>query len=60
MIYDDVKAKRTVSAGMSAMIVAAAVALAIGTLNWTVCVPIAVFGVVLIQAIKYLGVPDEQ
>ena len=60
MIYDDVKAKRTVSAGMSAMIVAAAVALAISTLDWTVCVPIAVFGVVLIQALKYLGVPDEE
>jgi len=60
LIFDDVMNRRTLTAGLSILVVVAAAALALSMLHWTVCVPLAVFGIAFVQALKYLGVPDKQ
>ncbi len=60
MLYNDVTKKHMLSAGLTVVAVLAVAALAVSTLHWTVCVPMAVFAMAFVQALKYLAVPDRQ
>jgi hypothetical protein len=34
--------------------------MAVSGISWTICLPVFLFAVVFIQAMKYLGVPEEE
>lgn len=60
LLYDDAKNGHVLTAGLTVVVGIAIVAVGISTLSWTICVPMAVFAMAFIQALKYLGVPEEE
>ena len=60
VMYDDMQNKRMLTVGLSAVAALAAIGMAVSGISWTICLPVFVFAVVFIQAMKYLGVPEEE
>ena len=60
MFYDDMMGKRTLTAGLTGIVLLAFVGAYVTGISWTLCVPAFVFAAVFIQALKYLGVPEAE
>ena len=60
MFYDDMMNRRTLTAGLTGIVLLAFVGAYVSGISWTICIPAFVFAAVFIQALKYLGVPEAE
>ncbi len=60
MLYDDAKNGHIMTVGLTVLVGVAVVAVGLSALHWTICLPMAVFAMAFIQAVKYLGVSDAE
>ena len=60
MFYDDMMNRRTLTAGLTGIVLLAFVGAYVSGISWTICIPAFVFAAVFIQALKYIGVPEAE